>query len=130
MSDVIGPRNIASQQGASPFAMSGSPEGSDLKNRADAEIDRILAEQYERGMKLLLDNRSVLDLIAKTLIEKEKIDGVEMLELIKTIKPELVTDATMQAVKDFAIPVSDAVKEAAAQVGDSPSDGPSPATAQ
>jgi len=129
MSDVIGPRNISAPQ-AQPFAQSGSPEGSELKNKADAEIDRILAEQYERGMSLLTDNRSVLDLIAKTLIEKEKIDGVEMLNLIKDIKPELVTDAAMQAVKDFAIPVSDAVKEAAAEVSDTLTEGPSPATAQ
>lgn len=46
MSDVIGPRNI-SQQGMSPMQamMSGGPaEGADLKNKADAEIDRILAE--------------------------------------------------------------------------------------
>jgi hypothetical protein len=28
----------------------GTNEGDDLKNKADAEIDRILAEQYERGM--------------------------------------------------------------------------------
>lgn len=130
MSDVIGPRNIqAPQQQA--FMMQGSPEGSDLKNKADAEIDRILAEQYERGMNLLLENRSVLDLIAKTLIEKEKIDGVEMLNLIRSMKPELVSDAAMQAVKDFAVPVSDAVKEAADEVSEALSDsGPSPATAQ
>ena len=52
MSDRIGPRNI-STQGMTPMqAMmsGGSNEGDDLKNMADAEIDRILAEQYERGM--------------------------------------------------------------------------------
>jgi hypothetical protein len=34
-------------------------------------------------MKLLLDNKNILDAIAKTLIEKEKITGIEMLDLIK-----------------------------------------------
>jgi ATP-dependent Zn protease len=34
-------------------------------------------------MHLLLDNKNILDLIAKTLIEKEKITGIEMLDLIK-----------------------------------------------
>ena len=49
MSDIIGPRNIAQQQ-QQAFMMPASNEGSDLKNKADAEVDRILAEQYERGM--------------------------------------------------------------------------------
>ena len=53
MSDTIGPRNISSQ-GMSPMQTmmsGGTNEGDDLKNKADAEIDRILAEQYERGMQ-------------------------------------------------------------------------------
>ena len=40
MSDVIGPRNL-----------DGGSNGS--LNKSDAEIDRILKEQYQRGMKLL-----------------------------------------------------------------------------
>ena len=77
MSDIIGPRNI-SQQAMSPMQqmmMGGASEGADLKNKADAEIDRILAEQYERGMNILTENREVLDAIAKILIEEEKING-------------------------------------------------------
>lgn len=48
MSDVIGPRNI-SNQAMSPMQqmmMGGANEGADVKNKADAEIDRILTEQY------------------------------------------------------------------------------------
>merc|ERR1712227_91852 len=70
----------------------GSAEGADLKNKADAEIDRILQEQYDRGMKLLTENRDALDEIAKVLIEKEKIDGKELLNVIKSINPELVSE--------------------------------------
>ena len=47
--------------------------------RVDSEIDRILAEQYDRGMKLLTENRDILDEIAKCLIEEEKIDGKQLL---------------------------------------------------
>ena len=54
-----------------------------IKEKVDAEIDRILSEQYERGMQLLTDNRDVLDAIAKLLIEEEKIDGKQLLNLIK-----------------------------------------------
>jgi ATP-dependent Zn protease len=46
----------------------------------------------------LTDNRNILDAIAKTLIEKEKITGVEMLQIIKQLKPELVTDEAIIAV--------------------------------
>ena len=46
MSDVIGPRNIQTQQ-----SMFAAPDGGlTIKNKADAEVDRILAEQYARGM--------------------------------------------------------------------------------
>merc|ERR1719454_926345 len=94
MSDIIGPRNI-SQQAASPMQqmmMGGAAEGADLKNKADAEIDRILAEQYERGMSILTENRDVLDAIAKILIEEEKINGKQLLETIKNINPNLISD--------------------------------------
>lgn len=53
MSDVVGPRNISDSQ-MSPMqrAMSGggSGDGPILQNKIDDEIDRILNEQYERGM--------------------------------------------------------------------------------
>ena len=38
-------------------------------------------------MNLITENREVLDVIAKTLIEKEKINGLELLKLINDIKP-------------------------------------------
>jgi cell division protease FtsH len=88
MSDIIGPRNIGGA-GASgsmgPYNrnMSGmGGEGSELKAKVDGEIDRILREQYDRGMHILTENRNILDAIAKRLIEKEKISGTELLELI------------------------------------------------
>merc|ERR1719498_1379384 len=100
MSDVIGPRALA-QQPSSPFAMAAG-DGDTLKNKADDEVDRILQEQYDRGMKMLTDNRNILDSIANTLIEKEKIDGVQMLTLIKSMNPDLVSDDAMKTVKEYA----------------------------
>lgn len=91
MSDVIGPRNISgSGGGGNMFQAGGAQEGANIKNKADAEIDRILDEQYKRGMALLTENRDVLDKIAKTLIEEEKINGVQLIELINDVKPNLV----------------------------------------
>lgn len=100
MSDVIGPRNISGGGGGgNMFQAGGAVEGANIKNKADAEIDRILDEQYKRGMALLVDNKDVLDLIAKTLIEEEKINGIQLLDLIKGLKPELIADSAMDAVK-------------------------------
>jgi len=105
MSDVIGPRNIQTQQ-----SMFAAPDGGlTIKNKADAEVDRILAEQYERGMKLLTDNRDILDAIAKTLIDKEKISGTDMLTLIQGMKPELVSNDTLDKVKEIMTPVAEAM---------------------
>merc|ERR1719454_999080 len=93
MSDVVGPRNISDSQ-MSPMqrAMSGggSGDGPILQNKIDDEIDRILNEQYERGMKIMTENRTILDQIAMALIEKEKINGLELLKIIEDAKPELI----------------------------------------
>jgi cell division protease FtsH len=75
-----------------------------IKEKVDAEIDRILYEQYERGMQLLTNNRDVLDAIAKLLIEEEKIDGKQLLNLIKSIKPEMVSEKAMDAIDQVITP--------------------------
>ena len=76
-------------------------EGSELKGKVDGEIDRILREQYERGMHILTENKNILDAIAKMLIEKEKMSGTELLELIKSFKPELVDMEAMKKVEQL-----------------------------
>ena len=105
MSDRVGPRNISSS-GMSPMQMmmGGNKEGDQLKNKADAEIDRILAQQYERGMKLLTDNRDVLDEIAKVLIEEEKIDGKQLLKIMQKVNPDLVSEKAMDAIEAVIVP--------------------------
>lgn len=104
MSDVIGPRNVQAPQGSMYGDSSGSMQGSIIKEKIDKEIDRILDEQYTRGMQLLTDNRDILDAVAKTLIEEEKIDGKQLLTLIKNMKPELVTDKAMKAIESVVTP--------------------------
>lgn len=78
MSDAIGPRNIsqAGTQGQNAI-------GEDLQRLADKEVNRILSEQYERGMQLLTENKDVLDAIAKILIEEENINGMQLLKVIE-----------------------------------------------
>ena len=106
MSDSVGPRNISSSgmTAMQMMMMGGNKEGDQMKNKADAEIDRILAQQYERGMKLLTDNRDVLDEIAKVLIEEEKIDGKQLLEIMKKVNPDLVSEKAMDAIEAVIVP--------------------------
>ena len=59
--------------------MQSGSDGTLLLNLVDEEVDAILNDQYERGMKLITENKDILDKIAKTLIETEKIDGIELL---------------------------------------------------
>ena len=87
------------------FSSQSAGEGSSIKNKADAEIDRILKEQYERGMELLTTNRDVLDTVAMALIEKEKISGTQMLELIKQVNPKLVTQDALDKVAEVTNPI-------------------------
>ena len=81
MSDVIGPRLV--EEGV-------NFDGYELKEKADDEVDRIISEQYQRGLDLLSNNRDVLDSIAKLLLDKEKITGDEFISEIRKVKPELV----------------------------------------
>ena len=50
-------------------------------------------------MTLLTENQDVLDEIAKTLIEKEKINGIHLLDLIKDLKPNIIPEGAVEAVK-------------------------------
>ena len=105
MSDVVGPRNIG---GAgmptgpySRFQSDSSQLGTNLRKKVDDEIDRILKEQYERGTKILTENMQILEAIAKVLIEKEKISGVELLQVIQKLNPELLPADAMKKVEEF-----------------------------
>lgn len=60
-------------------------------------------------MKLLTENRDLLDLIAKTLIDKEKISGTEMLRLIQSVKPQLVSAEALDKVAQVIAPAKDAI---------------------
>ena len=52
------------------------------------EVSRILKECYEEAKKILSDNRTALDEIAKFLIEKETITGKEFMEILSDVRGE------------------------------------------
>jgi len=62
----------------------------------DSEVRRIVEEAYNRATKLLTDNKSNLDKLAKALVEKEAMNIIEVKELlgIKDSSSEEQTEET------------------------------------
>lgn len=52
----------------------------------DEEVMRILKESYNEALRLLRENRAVLDQLAEFLIEKETITGKEFMKIYREIK--------------------------------------------
>ncbi|CAE7942069.1 FTSH1, partial [Symbiodinium necroappetens] len=88
MSPEIGQRLLGGQQGGGPFmgrdfmGQGAPPMSQALRQQVDAEIKRIVDEQYQRGMKLLRDNMYLLDELANLLLEEEKVSGEQLMKLI------------------------------------------------
>jgi len=85
MSDRIGPMAWQSQQGQVFLGdeIVGQRAYSDETAKViDSEIEAILREQEERCRQLLTNNRHGLDLVARSLLEHETIDGTEVRRLV------------------------------------------------
>jgi cell division protease FtsH len=51
-------------------------------NQIDAEVKRIVTAAYKRAEKIIHDHQNVMHRLARTLLEKEVLDGEEVLQLI------------------------------------------------
>lgn len=78
MSDAFGPLNFAAGKPevflGRDFANS-ERHSEDTAQRIDAEIRRIVFEQYERAQRILTERRDHLECIADALLEYETLDG-------------------------------------------------------
>jgi len=54
----------------------------------DEEVLEILNSSYDRAKKVLKTNRKVLNSLAKTLLEKETIDGEQVLQAMQKFAPK------------------------------------------
>ncbi|CAE7378488.1 ftsH [Symbiodinium natans] len=94
MSPEIGQRLLGGQQQGGPFmgrdfmGQGAPPMSQALKKTVDSEVKRIVDEQYQRGMKLLRDNMYLLDTLAKTLMEEEKVSGDQLMKMINQAAAE------------------------------------------
>src|SRR5437588_386010 len=81
MSDEFGPLNFAgSKQEVFLGRDFNSSErcSEDTAMRIDAEIRRIVVEEYERAKRLLSENRKTLEAVADSLLEYETLDGEDI----------------------------------------------------
>jgi cell division protease FtsH len=51
-------------------------------NQIDAEVRRIVTDAYGRAHKIITDNEKAMHRLARTLLEKEVLDGEEVLQII------------------------------------------------
>jgi len=59
-----------------------------LRSAVDAEVKRVVDEQYKRGKFLLENNRYLLDKLAAQLMDQEKMSGDELNKMVNEIAAE------------------------------------------
>ena len=77
---MVAMETVTSQYLGGDTSLSCSPE---TRARIDAEVVKLIKEQYEKAVKILTDNRRKLDELAQYLYEKETITGDEFMEILE-----------------------------------------------
>lgn len=85
----------------------------EVASRIDAEVRRIVEEGYERALVILSENREQLDALANFLLEYEKVNEQEFLQIMKgelTVESRRAEEAAKKPASEinpFDVPVSD-----------------------
>lgn len=85
MSDKLGPIFLGGDHEVflgRDFSQSRSTFSEDVNAQIDSEVRRLLESSYERALIILKAHRGVLDKLAETLIQKEKLDREEFLKIV------------------------------------------------
>lgn len=86
MSEEFGPLNFTGGKTevflGRDFSNGGERHSEETSRRIDAEIRRIVMEQYHRARAILTEHRAFLDAVASALLEFETIDGDDIGKLI------------------------------------------------
>ena len=77
---MVAMETVTNQYLGGDTSLSCSPE---TQARIDAEVVKLIKEQYEKAVKVLTDNRRKLDELAQYLYEKETITGDEFMEILE-----------------------------------------------
>src|SRR3954471_5941913 len=105
MSDEFGPLNFSPGKQevflGRDFS-SGSTLSEDTAKRIDAEIRRIVTQQYERATKILTEHRTELETVSEALLEFETIDGGDIDVLLRGEKIDRPISAAAKKRQDAA----------------------------
>ncbi len=99
-------------------------------NLIDAEVKKIISEQYERTTKILSEKRAEMALIAEALIEFETIEGKHVMEIIEhgEIRSPVISSIPEEAAPEETKPEKESAKpESSPDLGGAGSPAPSPA---
>ncbi len=93
--------------------------------RIDSEIHRIIAEQYERARKIILDHRDGLDKLASALIEFETLEGKHVHEILEfgEMRTPVTHNVPLPPSRDEESDAKDKLKKKGEEIGP----GPAPA---
>jgi cell division protease FtsH len=88
MSDKLGTRTFGNKQ-EMVFLGREISEQRDYRERfaleIDREINKLIEESYNKALKVLTDNKSKLDLLAKRLIARETLEGEELEKIFEEL---------------------------------------------
>lgn len=82
MSDTFGMMALETQSGQYLSGEANLVCSDQTAARIDVEVKQILASCYERAMQILTDNKDKLHELAKVLLEKETITGIEFMAIL------------------------------------------------
>jgi cell division protease FtsH len=86
MSEQLGPQSFGNRE---EFLFHGREVtrsldiSEDTARGIDSEVARILREAHEKALQILRDHREQLEIVTRMLIERETLDGREVLEIMK-----------------------------------------------
>ena len=97
MSDTFGMMALETQSGQYLSGDANLVCSEQTAARIDVEVKQIIAQCYERAMRILTDNKSKLHEAAKVLLEKETITGIEFMAILA---PNQLPSSTDTVVSD------------------------------
>ena len=94
MSEKLGPISLARER-VDVFLgeeiVKSNEHSEELSALVDGEIRSLIMRSYDKAKGLLKDNRSVLDRLARELLDREVIAGAELETLFQSLVPSPVT---------------------------------------
>lgn len=89
--------------------------------RIDEEIEKMMRRAYDRTLQILKENYDKLELIAQTLLKREKINAEEFDSLMKTGKlPEVLEDAAIEGEAEVTVQTESAVITSDSEANEAP----------